>query len=154
RAEHIFRHVYGRILERAPVVHGMVRWGDDLQQLTVRYGAPYSRSRTRGTIMREGSLIDHFDPEQLAYLPEDLLTRGPPPPPLPGETWPLENPRSRSGHAPVGVRKLIPLDHQLTVFPHGDAWLVRVDAAMPLDSAAAGNTAARTGLFLLDSTSS
>lgn len=153
RAEHIFRHVYGRILARAPVVHGMVRWGDDLQQLTVRYGVPYSRSRTAGTMMREGSVIEHFDPKQLAYVPDDLLTRGPPPPPPPGETWPLANPRARSGHAPAGMRKLQPLPHQLTVFPADDGWLVRVDAAFPLDSLVPGNIVARTGLWLLDSAS-
>ena len=154
RAEHIFRHVYGRILARAPVVRGMVRWADDLQQLTVRYGVPYARSRTAGTMMREGSLIEHFDPDQLAYVPEDLLTRGPAPQPLPGETWPLENPRSRSGHAPHGIRSLRALPHQLTVFPSGEGSVVRVDAALPLDSAAAGATAGRTGLWLLDSASS
>src|SRR5690606_41904254 len=86
-----------RILARAPVVHGMVRWGDDLQQLTVRYGVPYSRTRTASTMTRESSIIEHFDPNQLADVPEDLLTRGPPPPPPPGETWALANPRARSG---------------------------------------------------------
>jgi hypothetical protein len=100
---------------------------------------------------REGSLIEHFDPDQLAYVPEDLLTRGPAPPPLPGETWPLANPRSRSGHAPHGIRSLRALPHQLTVFPAGARSLIRVDAALPLDSAAAGATDGRTGLWLLDS---
>lgn len=154
RAEHIFRHVYGRILARAPVVHGMVRWGDDLQQLTVRYGVPYSRTRTASTMTRESSIIEHFDPNQLADVPEDLLTRGPPPPPPPGETWALANPRARSGHASGGVRKLVPLPHQVTLFPAPTGWTVRVDAALPLDSIAAGAAGARTattGLWLLDS---
>lgn len=150
RAEHIFRHVYGRILARAPMASGMVRWGDDLQQLTVRYGVPYSRSRTAGSVTAEGSLIEHFDPDQLAYVPEDLLTRGPAPPPLPGETWPLGNPRTRSGHAPETIRTLSALPHQITVFPDGNAAVVRVDAALPFDSLASGGAHAEIGFWLLN----
>jgi tetratricopeptide (TPR) repeat protein len=151
RAEHIARHIWSRMLERAPRVAGMVRWGSDLDQLTVRYGVPYARSRTSGTVMREGSLIEHFDPDQLAYVPEELLSRGLPPPPPPGETWSLENPRTRSGHAPETIRRLQSLAHQLTVFPAGDSALVQVDAVLVLDSMAAGHDAAEIGLWVLDS---
>jgi tetratricopeptide (TPR) repeat protein len=151
RAEHVARHIWSRMLERAPRVAGMVRWGRDLDQLTVRYGVPYARTRSAGTVMREGSLIEHWDPDQLGYVPEDLLTRGPPPPPPPGETWTLDNPRTRSGHAPETIRRLESLDHQLTVFPDGDSSIVQVDAALPLDSAASGHLAAEIGLWVLDS---
>jgi hypothetical protein len=150
RAEHIARHVWSRILARAPRVAGMLRWAADLDQLTVRYGVPYARSRSPGTMTREGSLIEHFDPDQLAYVPEDLLARGRPPPPLPGETWALENPRTRSGHAPATIRTLRALPHQLTIFPAGDSAIVQVDAAFAFDSAAAGRFAADVGLWLLD----
>ncbi|MGH7505151.1 MAG: hypothetical protein ACRELX_05855 [Longimicrobiales bacterium] len=150
RAEHLARHVWSRLHERAPFVTGMVRWGDDLDQLTARYGVPYARSRTAGTMTREGSLIEHFDPDQLAYVPEHLLSRGPPPTPLPGETWPLENPRTRSGYAPRTIRVLRELPHQVSVFPDGDSVIVRIDAEFALDSVATGRTAATIALFLAD----
>lgn len=149
RNQHIARHVWSRVLERAPVVAGMVRWGRDLEELTVRYGIPQGRTRSPGTAYREGSLVEHFDPDQLAYVPEDLLARGPPPTPLPGETWALENPRNRSGFAPATLRKLRPLEHQLTRIPAGDSVVLRVDAAMPLDSTAAGADSVLAGLWVL-----
>lgn len=86
RNQHIARHVWSRILERAPVVADMHRWGRDLEELTVRYGIPTARSRTAATFTHRGSVVEHFDPDQLAYVPEDFFERGPPPTPLPGET--------------------------------------------------------------------
>jgi hypothetical protein len=149
-AEHVSRHVWSRILAMAPVVRDMVRWGRDLEQLTVRYGVPTAKSRTWGSVGSEGSLIEHYDPAQLAYIPEDLLDLGVPPAPLPGEAWQLENPRSRSGHAPRTVRRLVPLPHQVTRFPETGGTKVRFDAELVLDSAAAGNTRFTAGLWILD----
>jgi hypothetical protein len=149
-AEHVSRHVWSRVLAMAPVVRDMVRWGRDLEQLTVRYGVPTAKTRTWGSFGREGSLVEHYDPGQLAFVPEDFMSRGPPPAPLPGESWGLENPRSRSGHAPRTIRKLIALPHQVTLFPSADGPRIRMDAELPLDSAAAGKRAFVAGLFLLD----
>ncbi len=97
RNEHISRHVWSRILARTPIVTDMVRWGSDLEQLTVRYGTPTSRTRSPGVGLREGGLTEHYGPDQLAYVPEDLLTRGYPPTPLPDAPWELANTHSRSG---------------------------------------------------------
>jgi hypothetical protein len=146
--EHIARHIWSRVLELAPLVGEMTRWGHDLLELTVRYGTPSARTRSPGTVGRSSGLVEHFDPHQLAYVPEDLLTRGPPPTPLPGETWTLENPRTRSGHAPRTVRKLVPLTHQITRFPQGDSAILRVDAAMTLDGEAARDSVL-TGFWVL-----
>jgi hypothetical protein len=151
RNEHLARHVWSRILSRTPVVTDMVRWGRDLEQLTVRYGTPRSRMRALGRNPGESSMVERFDPDQLAYTPENLRRRGVPPTPLPGETWPLERPRARSGYAPSAFRRVVPLEHQVSRFPAGRNVLVRVDAAFAFDSVAAGAERVRGGLFLLDS---
>jgi hypothetical protein len=150
RAEHFARHVWSRALARAPVVAGMLRWGDDLDQLTVRYGVPIARTRTPGTMTSDGSIVEHFDPDQLAWTPTDLFLRGPPPIPLPGRPWELDRKRSRFGYAPGSVRRLGALDHQVTRFPVDDGVLLRVDAAFAMDSAARGASRVETALFVLD----
>lgn len=149
RNQHIARHVWSRALERAPVVGGMVRWGRDLEELTVRYGIPSGRTRSPGTAWRQGSLVEHFDPDQLAYVPEDLLTDGPPPTPPPGETWTLENPRNRSGFAPATIRRLRPLGHQVTRIPLGESTTLRVDGVAVLDSAAAAADSVLLGFWVV-----
>ena len=150
RAEHIARRVWSRVLSMTPLVSDMVRWGEDLEQLTVRYGVPTARSRTSGSVYREGSLVEHFDPAQLSYVQAELLTRGPAPTPVAGETWSLEEPRSRSGYAPRSIRRLMALDHQITRFPVGDSVIVRVDGEFVLDSAASGQQRVVTGLWIQD----
>jgi hypothetical protein len=140
RAEHIARHVWSRILAMTPRVREMLRWGDDLDELTVRYGVPAARTRTWGTMYREGSLVEHYDPDQLAYVQADLLARGPAPTPPPGADWPLAEERSRSGYAPRSVRALVAIDHQVTRFPTAHGTTLRIDAELALDSAAAGAT--------------
>jgi hypothetical protein len=150
--EHVARFIWARILERTPMVTGMLRWGEDLDQLTIRYGVPQSRTRTPGTFMNDGGMIEHYDPDQLAWMPEDVLSRGVPPAPLPGERWELERPRNRSGYAPGTLRKLSAMSHQATRFPSGDLVVLRVDGDMVLDTVAAGRDSVETGFFALRDT--
>ena len=123
--EHVARHVEARLLARVPVVTGMLRWGRDLEELTVRYGAPIARERDYGST--DLSFVEHFDTSALAYGPESLLDHGLPPL-APGEAWPLKSPSARSGHSPPSIRTAAPLPHQLTRFPAGDSMRVRLDA--------------------------
>jgi hypothetical protein len=148
--QHVSRHVWSRILAMTPIVTGVVRWGRDLEELTVRYGVPTARSRTWGSFGSEGSLVEHYDPDALGFVPEDLMRRGLPPTPLPGETWALDRPRARSAFAPRTIRRLVPLDHQVTRFPVPGGTVLRIDAKLVLDSVAAGRAVARTALFVLD----
>lgn len=149
RAEHIARHVWSRILSMTPRVREMLRWGDDLEQLTVRYGVPAARTRTWGTVYREGSLVDHFEPGQLAFAQPDLFELGPAPAPPPGIEWPLAAERSRSGYAPRTVRRLSELDHQITRFPLPDGRRVlRADGRLVLDSAASGAASVVAALYV------
>jgi hypothetical protein len=152
-AEHLARHVWSRLLAEAPRVRRMYSWGDDLEQLTVRYGVPTSRERMLGDIFsieRQETMVEYYDPEQLAYLPETLHTAGIPQTPPPGTAWILEAERARSGYHPLTIRKLRPLDHQVSRFPAGSAMLLRIDASIALDSVARGAENALAGLFILD----
>lgn len=134
--EHVARYAYARLLEKVPRVAGMLRWGSDMEELLMRYGATYRRGRELGPRLDQTGLVEYYDPRQLAYVPETLLSRGYPPPPPPGEEWPLAAERARSGYAPHTIRSMAPLPHQLTRIPVEGGWLVRVDAAFGLDSVA------------------
>jgi hypothetical protein len=139
RNEHNARHVWSRILAKTPVVTDMVRWGSDLEQLTVRYGIPHSRTRSPAWGAREGSMTEHYDPDQLAYVPENLLTRGYPPTPLPDAPWELAETRSRSGYAPSTVSRLRSMPHQVSRFPTAEGAVVRVDGTFGPDSSGPGD---------------
>ncbi|HEX7051045.1 MAG TPA: hypothetical protein VF188_12630 [Longimicrobiales bacterium] len=152
RAEHLARRVWCRLLSGAPRVRGMTRWGNDLKELTIRYGVPTSRERIRywSMTMSEG-LIEHYDPKSLAFLPQALATAGFPETPAPGEPWPLDASRARGGFATKVVERLMPIAHQVSRFPRGDSVVLRVDGALPLDSLDNGPAAQfAAGLFLLD----
>lgn len=135
-AEHIARYAYARLLERVPLVAGMLRWGPDLEELLIRYGAAYRRGRELGPRLGQDGIVEYFDPRQLAYVPETLLGAGYPPSPPPGMEWPLSAERARSGYAPRNIRSMEAMPHQLSRIPVRGGWLVRVDAAFGLDSAA------------------
>jgi hypothetical protein len=150
RNEHVARHIWSRMLERAPRVADMMPWGRDLDQLTVRYGVPTARTRNPGTPMRDGTLTEHFDPDQLAWAPDAFAEDGPPPPPLPGRPWEPARTRSRSGYAPATFRRMAFLEHQATRIPDGDGVILRIDGELVMDSVATGSDFVRTALFLLD----
>jgi len=133
--EHLARYVWTRMLAELPTVIGMTTWGDDLEQLTFRYGVPTSRERipAQGIEQRDG-MLEHFDPASLAFLPESLLTVGVRATPQPGQPWSLDDPRAHEGYPPGAARLMQPMDVQVTRFPAGDSVVLRVDGALPLDS--------------------
>jgi len=152
RAEHLARHVWARLLENAPRVRGTTSWGRDLEEITIRYGVPTSRERVIGwSIMSDDHFVEHFHPEQLAYVPQALRTEGFPPVPAPGEEDPLESIRARSGYAPRTVRKLRSLEHQVTRFPAPGGAVLRVDGDFAPDSVPDAGDTIRAALFVLDS---
>ncbi|HEX9105667.1 MAG TPA: hypothetical protein VF832_00530, partial [Longimicrobiales bacterium] len=103
--EHLARYVWTRMMAELPTVIGMTTWGDDLDQLTFRYGVPTSRERipAQGIQQRDG-MLEHFDPASLAFLPESLLTVGVRGTPPPGEPWTLDDPRAHAGYPPGAAR--------------------------------------------------
>ncbi|MBR9989635.1 MAG: hypothetical protein KFH98_07770 [Gemmatimonadetes bacterium] len=141
--EHMGRNVEARLLADVPVVAGMLRWGRDLDELTIRYGTPVRKARQRGSDMAGGGMVEYWDTAQRTYAPA-RLTRGLPYPPDPGERPILYAARARSGYTMHGVDRVLEPAHQVTRFLRGDTVLLRVDAAMQYTAGATAG-AERTG---------
>jgi hypothetical protein len=153
--EHLSRYAAIQLLEAAPVVMGSTSWGDDMAELTVRYGTIKARTRgwTRGLGLGASdlSITEHWDPEQVIYaapaLDSALNVRA-----RPGGGWPLDTVRTISGHAPSTLRRMLPIEHLAAVFPGDSGERLRVDAVLPLDARARPDPSGRAVLFALDST--
>lgn len=152
RAEHLARYVWSRLLSRAPVVLGSYSWGDDLEELTRRYGVPRARTQDyRHGVSLEPSITEHWDPAQLPYVPPELLATGLVEAPPPPTSWPYDTVRSRTGFAPPTVRDMRPLEHQAARFPTEDSTALRVDTELILDSLVTYPARIEFGLFVIDS---
>jgi hypothetical protein len=127
--EHLSRHVESRLLARVPPVGGAVAWGDDQDELTVRYGTPSSAERMRGSAgsMGPDPLLEHWDTAGRAYVPPALLVDGFPGVPVPGAKPVLYAARARTAWAMTTVRHVLEPDHQVTRFLDGRAVLLRID---------------------------
>ncbi len=148
RAEHFARYVYSRLLERAPVAMGSVSWGDDVEELTRRFGVPAARTQSWGSGL-DMQITEHFDPDQLTYAPPRLSKERLSGPPLPGAVWPYDTVARRNGFAPHTVRRMRVLEHQLSRFP--GTTRLRVDARMAMDSLVQPDARVEIGLFVADS---
>jgi hypothetical protein len=150
--EHMARHTESRLLAQVPIVTGMVRWGRDLEELTVRYGTPSSRSQVRGNMPWDPStFVEYFDTAQRAYTPERWMMEGFPPPPAPGDPPLLYSARARSGYALNSVERVLHLPHQVTRFLSGGEVVIRVDGGLPRPADMADGAELSAGLFVYDS---
>lgn len=150
--EHFARHAESRLARSAPTVLGSTSWGDDLAELTIRFGTP--KARTQRWPPRIGSsepeITEHWDPEQRIYaapaLDSVLKVRA-----RPGMGWPMDTVRSISGHAPTTFRRMLPMEHQATVFrnPAGEM-VLRIDGVLRMDTATTRPAHYGAGLFVLD----
>ncbi|HEY0808658.1 MAG TPA: hypothetical protein VGD49_00800, partial [Longimicrobiales bacterium] len=150
--DHLSRHAETQLLRTAPFVTGSTSWGNDVAELTIRYGTPKARTRSwpSGLGSTDLRITEHWDPEQVIYaapaLDSALRVRA-----RPGGGWPMDTVRTVSGHAPSTLRRMLPLEHQATVFRNVGE-LLRVDAVLPLDTLARKDADGRAVLFALDST--
>lgn len=153
QVEHLARQVYGRILARAPVVLGAFSWAEDLDELTQRFGVPKARTQDYSGPGRgpEPQITEHYDPDQLTYVPPEILVKDGITLFEPGAAWPYDTIRARSGYAPSTVRRMRVLEHQLSRFPLTDSVVLRADLRLPLDSAVTLPARVELGLFVLDS---
>jgi hypothetical protein len=150
--EHMMRHTQTRLLAEVPRVGGMLRWGRDLDELTIRYGTPVARSRSENPgLMARSTLVEYWDSAQRAFAPA-RLSAGVPGPPAPGERPPLYSARAQSAYAYGPVHRVLELEHQVTRFLDDSGRVVlRVDGRVQRDSTTA-SLAAQIGLFAHDST--
>jgi hypothetical protein len=126
---HAARQVAARLLADVPIVAGMVRWGSDLDELTVRYGTPTSRRQTPGTLTSGPGQVEYWDSTQRAFAP-GRLSSGLRQPPLPGDPSDIYEERARSTYGLPGFGRVFELPHQVSRFLRGDSILIRVDASL------------------------
>ncbi len=114
--EHLARRTRARVLAEAANAFG-VGWGDDLEEILVRYGWPAGWSRVRSSAAALGRagpppVTGHDPPGGRRFVPPwDALVA---PSVAPAE-W-LDAPAPRSTYALSGARRFVVLDHQLAAF--------------------------------------
>lgn len=137
RSGHYARHAWVRIHERAPRVRGKISWGDDHEEILIRFGLPVSRKRIRdfppSFIQSDPRFIESFDPGSVALVPPTLLTRGLPETPPPGLRHELVRDTAPSSYAPVRLR-LDALDVVVSRFPTHYGARLRFDAVLAPDT--------------------
>jgi hypothetical protein len=146
--EHVARRVYARMLAQAPATD--TPWGPDQEEMAVRFGVPTARTQNFGQGMGGKQLVEHYDPEQLTYVPPALLTKSQVLRFEPGAAWPFDTVRAFSGYAPRTFKRMQVLEHQVARFPTGDSVLLRADFKVAPDSVS-GPLRVDVGLFALDS---
>jgi hypothetical protein len=152
RSAHYTRHVWARLMALAPVVDGRSRWGSDDREIVLRYGRPTARYRIAEPhtfVHRPTRLTESFDPRAVALTPGALLTDGVGETPPAGVRPELERDSARSYYAPLGLRRTRALVVQPSVFPDGEAGVLRVDALLLPDTVAPRVPVAPRGLLVV-----
>lgn len=126
-AEHYARKVLIRIQEEAENTWRM-DWGEDMEEMTIRYGANQEWAREKGlpntslSLEDNRSLIGLGDPRALQYVaPEDLSFE---PAVIEPESWELEYARPRSSHVAPYAPEMNDLSTQVARLRRGDSLFV------------------------------
>ena len=122
RSEHFARRVLDRTQRDAETPSG-VRWGEDLEELLVRYGWPSGWERDVSTDDPGASVISHYPNPSRRWMPPRLrhVLR---PESIAGDGWTLDPSDPRSEYAPAYVRALGRLHALVSRFRRGDSALV------------------------------
>ena len=103
-----------------------IEWGDDIEELTLRYGAERAWERKRslpsGTLQDTRGIVGRHHPKSQEFLPPDLALEDPAQV-APGD-WTLEQRRPWTGYAPPYAPDLNALETQVARFRRGDSLLV------------------------------
>ena len=123
--EQFARAVLVRMRREAVNPYG-VEWGDDIEELTLRYGAEGAWERRRGipngTLQDTRSIVGRHHPKSQEFLPPDEALEDPALV-APGD-WTLEQRRPWTGYAPPYAPDLNALETQVARFRRGDSLLV------------------------------
>jgi tetratricopeptide (TPR) repeat protein len=110
-----------------------MRWGRDLEELTVRHGWEVGWERVRGgQIGRPEDIVGHKAPEGRDYLPSGRTLADPTT--ATAEDLLADRGRPRSLYAPPYAPVLLPLEGQLARFPRGDRLVVVASQFLPDDT--------------------
>lgn len=131
--EFFVRRVQNWLAERAASPLAL-RWGDDAEELLLRYGWPTSwgRVQTSTSAIAESGIVGHDPSPSFAFGPrEELLdTRSG----SGDDGWDLRSPRGESRLALRSVRRVAPMSAQLARFRRGDSTLIVASFAAHADS--------------------
>lgn len=110
-----------------------LRWGDDLEELTVRHGweIGWERAPSR-TLGGPFQITGHKHPEAREYLPSGEALREPQA--TSAEDFLADRRRPRSLYAPAYAPVILPLEGQLAILPRGDRMVVVATAFLPEDT--------------------
>ena len=123
RTEHFARVTMTRIAEHAASVYG-VPWGDDLREITLRYGwPPYWTREQPGPSGSWDVIVTGHDPPRAAHLLPGAAALEEPGDAKAGD-WMPDAPRPRELYAPPYAASLAALAHQVARFRRGDSCLV------------------------------
>ncbi len=130
-SEHYARWTFSKISDDARNAWGM-SWGDDLEEIALRYGWDRGWERVRPESPVSGgppSVIGHQPPGGKEYIPPGRVLEGPSAT-EPGD-WGLEEERPRSTHVPAYAPALVPGIAQIAVFHRGDSIVVAASTRLP-----------------------
>ncbi len=132
RTEHYARWTVSEIRRRARNPYG-IRWGDDLEELTVRHGweLGWERSPTRD-FASLGLVVGHKHPKGRDFMPPGSALRRPAG--ASREELRAHRSRPRSLYAPAYAPVFLPMDAQLARFPRLDGTVVVATVALPEDT--------------------
>ncbi|MGE0159369.1 MAG: hypothetical protein AB7T31_08135 [Gemmatimonadales bacterium] len=110
-----------------------IRWGRDLEELTVRHGWEIGWERVRGgQIGRPDDVVGHKEPEGRDYLPRGRTLADPTT--ASASDLVAGRGRPRSLYAPPYAPVLLPMEGQLARFPRGDRLVVVASQFLPEDT--------------------
>ena len=130
-SEHYARWAFSKMSDGARNAWGM-RWGDDLEEIALRYGWDRGWERVRPRIATGGGLphmIGHQLPGGKEFAPPGRVLEAPWNV-TPG-AWVPEEKRPRSTHVPAYVPTLLPGVAQVAVFHRGDSIVVAASTKLP-----------------------
>ena len=123
RTEHLARLTMAELIRTSRYPHDLA-WGDDSQELLVRYGWETGWSREMPSVSDPASVhvVGHEPTPAFDFVPAaDVLTS---PDAADASDWALHDRLARSRYAPKYARSMSQLDHQIAFFRRGDSALV------------------------------
>lgn len=120
RVGHLARHVRSRLLREAGGPYG-VAWGEDLEELIVRYGWPVAWSRLRPEGLGGGfevPVVGHYASHARSMIPPAAVLAEPSG--ADSGSWPLEPTVPRTAYAPPYLDTLVRPPVELSRFPRPD----------------------------------
>ncbi|HXF96590.1 MAG TPA: hypothetical protein VNI61_10885, partial [Gemmatimonadales bacterium] len=139
--EHLARMTLADILSEAGNAYG-IRWGDDLREITVRFGWPvaWSAETPRLGGMGEITVVGHQGSPSVHFIPASGALEEPY---AAGEgDWELRAPAPRERYAPAYADSFVAFPHQAAVFRRGESTLVVAAYELPGEAGFAGDSLA------------